>query len=88
MSVVDKIVDRRGTRGLAEAYLNYLYSEKGQETAAKHYYRPQNEAIAAKYADRFARVKLFTVDEVFGGWKKAQKKHFADKGVFDEIYKK
>ena len=88
VSVVDKIVDRRGTRKLAEAYLNYLYSEEGQEIAAKHYYRPQNKAVAAKYADRFQKVKLFTVDEVFGGWKKAQKNHFADKGVFDEIYQK
>ncbi len=88
VSVVDKVVDRRGTRKLAEAYLNYLYSEEGQEIAAKHYYRPQNKTVAAKYADRFHRVSLFTVDEVFGGWKKAQKKHFSDKGVFDEIYQK
>ncbi len=86
VSIVDKTVDRRGTRKLAEAYLNYLYSEEGQEIAAKHYYRPRNEAVAAKYALQFQSVKLFTVDGLFGGWQKAQKKHFSDKGIFDQIY--
>ena len=86
VSLVDKVVDRHGTRKTAEAYLNYLYSDEGQEIAAKHYYRPRNEAIAAKYAGQFQKVNLFTVDEVFGGWQKAQKTHFADKGVFDQIY--
>ncbi len=86
VSVVDKIVDRRGTRKTAEAYLNYLYSNEGQEIAAKHYYRPRNETITAKYASQFQSVALFTVDELFGGWQKAQKTHFSDKGVFDQIY--
>ena len=86
VSVVDKVVDRHGTRKVAEAYLSYLYSDEGQEIVAKHYYRPSDEAVAAKYADRFQKVKLLTVDEVAGGWQKAQKTHFADKGVFDQIY--
>jgi sulfate/thiosulfate-binding protein len=86
VAVVDKNVDKRGTRKVAEAYLNYLYSEEGQEIAAKHHYRPRLESVAKKYQGQFAKVNLFTIDEVFGGWKKAQKTHFADGGVFDEIY--
>ncbi|MFM7669871.1 MAG: sulfate ABC transporter substrate-binding protein [Betaproteobacteria bacterium] len=86
VTVVDKVVDRRGTRKVAEAYLNYLYSEAGQELAGKHYYRPINEKIAAKYASQFPKVKLLTVDEIAGGWTKAQKTHFADGGTFDQIY--
>nr|WP_224367639.1 sulfate ABC transporter substrate-binding protein [Hyalangium versicolor] len=86
VTVVDKNADRRGTRAAAEAYLQYLYSDEGQELAAKHHYRPRSEAIAAKHASHFPSVKLFTVDEVFGGWKKAQKAHFDDGGVFDLIY--
>ncbi len=86
VSLVDKNADRHGTRAASEEYLNYLYSDEGQEIAAKHYYRPRNEAIAAKYASQFAKVELFTVDEIFGGWQKAQKTHFADKGIFDQIY--
>jgi len=86
VSVVDKVVDRHGTRKVAEEYLSYLYSQEGQEIVAKHYYRPSNEAIAAKYTDRFRKVKLITVDEIAGGWQKAQKTHFADQGVFDQIY--
>jgi len=86
VTVVDKVVDRRGTRKVAEAYLNYLYSEAGQELAGKHYYRPINEKIAAKYASQFPKVKLLTVDEIAGGWTKAQKTHFADGGIFDQIY--
>jgi sulfate/thiosulfate-binding protein len=86
VAVVDKNVDRKGTRAVAEAYLQYLYSPEGQEIAAKRHYRPRDEKVAAKYASSFAKVKLFTVDEVFGGWQNAQKTHFADKGLFDQIY--
>jgi sulfate/thiosulfate transport system substrate-binding protein len=86
VTVVDKVADKRGTRKVADAYLQYLYSEEGQEIAAKNYYRPISESTAKKYAAQFPKVKLFTVDEVFGGWTKAQKTHFADGGVFDQIY--
>jgi sulfate/thiosulfate-binding protein len=86
VTVVDKVVDRRGTRKVAEAYLNYLYSDAGQELAGKHYYRPINEKIAAKYASQFPKLKLLTVDEIAGGWTKTQKTHFADGGTFDQIY--
>jgi sulfate transport system substrate-binding protein len=86
VTVVDKVVDRRGTRKVAEAYLNYLYSDAGQEIAGKHYYRPINEKIAAKYASQFPKLKLLTVDEIAGGWTKAQKTHFTDGGTFDQIY--
>jgi sulfate transport system substrate-binding protein len=86
VTVVDKVVDRRGTRKVAEAYLNYLYSDAGQELAGKHYYRPTNEKIAAKYASQFPKLKLLTVDEIAGGWTKAQKTHFTDGGTFDQIY--
>jgi sulfate transport system substrate-binding protein len=86
VTIVDKVVDRRGTRKVAEAYLNYLYSDAGQELAGKHYYRPINEKIAAKYASQFPKLKLLTVDEIAGGWTKAQKTHFADGGTFDQIY--
>ena len=86
VTVVDKVVDRRGTRKVAQAYLEYLYTPEGQELAAKHYYRPRLESVAARYAKQFPKVTLFTIDEVFGGWQKAQKKHFADGGVYDRIY--
>lgn len=86
VTVVDKNVDRRGTRAVAEAYLQYLYSDEGQEIAAKHHYRPRSPAVAAKHASQFPAVRLFTIDEVSGGWKKAQKAHFDDGGVFDRIY--
>lgn len=86
VAVVDKVVDRRGTRKTAEAYLNYLYSEEGQEIAAKNYYRPTHEKVAKKYASQFPKLKLLTIDEVAGGWAKAQKTHFADGGLFDQIY--
>ncbi len=85
VSVVDKVVDKKGTRRQATAYLEYLYSPEGQEIAGKHYYRPRDDKVAAKYAKQFSPVKLFTIDEVFGGWSKAQKTHFADGGVFDQI---
>jgi len=87
VAVVDKVVDRRGTRALAEAYLQYLYSPEAQEIAAKRHYRPRDPNVAARFAGNFAKVKLFSIDEVFGGWQKAQKTHFADGGVFDQIYK-
>jgi sulfate/thiosulfate-binding protein len=88
VAVVDKVVDKRGTRDVATAYLEYLYSPEGQEIAARNFYRPIDPAVAAKYAKNFPPVKLFTIDEVFGGWAKAQKTHFADGGVFDQIYSK
>ena len=87
VTIVDKVVDRKGTRKVAEAYLKFLYSTQGQELAAKHYYRPRNSEVAAKHADKFSKIDLFTIDEVFGGWAKAQKTHFDDRGVFDQIYK-
>ncbi len=86
VSVVDKFADKKGTTKLAQAYLEYLYTPESQEIAAKNYYRPRSPEIAKKYAKQFAVVKLFTIDEVFGGWQKAQKTHFADGGVFDQIY--
>lgn len=86
VSVVDKVVDKRGTRQAAEAYLKFLYSEEGQGIAARHYYRPRLKSVAAKFAAQFPKIKLFTIDEVFGGWQKAQKAHFSDGGVFDQIY--
>lgn len=87
VTVIDKVVDRRGTRAVAEAYLNFLYSEEGQDLAGKHFYRPRLPAAAQKYATQFADVALFTIDEAFGGWKQAQETHFSDGGVFDQIYK-
>ncbi len=86
VSVVDKVVDKRGTRKVAEAYLRYLYSPEGQEIIAKNFYRPRDPAVAAKYAAQFPRLPLVTVGEVFGGWTKAQATHFADGGTFDKIY--
>ena len=88
VSIVDKNVDKKGTRKVATAYLEYLYTPEGQEIAAKNYYRPRDPKVAAKYAGKFAKVKLITIDEVFGGWQKAQKTHFADGGVFDQIFQK
>ncbi|MGC3963542.1 MAG: sulfate ABC transporter substrate-binding protein [Rhodocyclaceae bacterium] len=86
VAVVDKVVDKRGTRKQAEAYLDYLYSPEGQDIIGRNYYRPIDPKAAAKYAKQFAPVKLFTIDDVFGGWQKAQKTHFADGGVFDQLY--
>ena len=82
---VDKTVNRKGTATVAQEYLKFLYTPEGQEIAAKHYYRPRLEAVAQKYAEQFPKLTLFTIDEVFGGWQKAQKTHFNDGGVFDEI---
>ena len=86
VSVVDKVVDKRGTRKVAQAYLEYLYSPEGQEIAAKHYYRPRDAKVAAKFSKQFAKINLITIDDVFGGWEKAQKAHFSDGGFFDQIY--
>jgi sulfate transport system substrate-binding protein len=86
VSIVDKNVDRKGTRAAAEAYLRFLYSEEGQELAAKHYFRPRSRTVAAKHASRFPTVSLFTITEVFGGWKQAQRAHFDDGGSFDALY--
>ncbi|HVK53764.1 MAG TPA: sulfate ABC transporter substrate-binding protein [Burkholderiales bacterium] len=86
VAVVDKVVDKKGTRKVAEAYLQYLYSAEGQEIAAKHYYRPVDKKVAEKYAKSFPKIALFDIDDVFGGWQKAQKTHFSDGGVFDQVY--
>ncbi len=88
VAVVDKVAEKRGTRLTAQAYLDYLYSEEGQTIAAKHYYRPRDAKVAARFAGQFPKLKLVTIDEVFGGWQKAQKIHFADGGSFDQIYLK
>ena len=88
VTVVDKVVDKHKTRAVAQAYLEYLYTEEGQEIAAKNYYRPTLASVAQKYEKNFPKINLITIDEVFGGWQKAQKTHFADGGVFDQIYAK
>ncbi|MEZ2745253.1 sulfate ABC transporter substrate-binding protein [Halopseudomonas bauzanensis] len=85
VSVVDRNVERKGTRAVAEAYLQYLYSDEAQRLAAKHYYRPSDPAIAKEFTDEFVDVELFTIDDVFGGWDKAQNEHFNDGGQFDSI---
>lgn len=86
VAIVDKTVDKNGNRALAKGYLNYLYSPKGQELAAKYHFRPRNAQIAAKYAAKFPKIKLFTIQDVFGGWAKAQQTHFANGAIFDQIY--
>ncbi len=86
VAVVDRVAKRKGTEAVAKAYLEYLYSDEGQEIAARNFYRPRSDKVAAKLGDPFAKVKLFTIDEIFGGWQKAQKEHFADGGTFDKIY--
>ena len=88
VAVVDKVVDKKGTRAVAQAYLEYLYSPEGQDIIGQNYFRPIDPVAAAKFGKQFAKVNLFTIDEVFGGWTKAQKTHFADGGVFDQIYLK
>jgi len=85
VAVVDKVVDRRGTRAVADAYLKFLYTPKGQEIAVRHFYRPRDRAVLEQAKASFAPVKLFTIDEVFGGWRKAQQVHFSAGGVFDQI---
>lgn len=86
VSIVDKVVDQKGTRKVATAYLEYLYSPEGQEIAAKNFYRPRSSEVADKYGKQFPKIELFTIDDVFGGWTKAQKTYFDDGGVFDKIY--
>jgi sulfate/thiosulfate-binding protein len=86
VAVVDKEVDRHGTRQAAQAYLEFLYTPQGQEIAAKHFYRPRLDSVAEKYAKQFPTIKLFTIESVFESWEKAQKRHFDDGGVFDQIY--
>jgi sulfate/thiosulfate transport system substrate-binding protein len=86
VAVVDKVVDKKGTRKLAEAYLNFLYSPQGQEIAARNFYRPRSKSVPAELTKQFPALKLYTVDDSFGGWQNAQKTHFADGGVFDSIY--
>ena len=88
VAVVDDVVNRKGTRKLAEAYIKYLYSPEGQEIAAKHFYRPRNAEVAAAYESQFPKLRLVTIDEALGGWTKAQAEHFADGGTFDQIYEK
>jgi sulfate/thiosulfate-binding protein len=87
VALVDKVVDRKGTRKVAQAYLEYLYTTEGQEIAARNFYRPTDAAVAVKYANQFAKVSLFNLSEFFGDWQKAQKAHFADGGSFDQIYR-
>jgi sulfate/thiosulfate transport system substrate-binding protein len=87
VAIVDKVVDRHGTRKVAQAYLEFLYTPEAQEICAKNFYRPRDETILAKYAQQFPKVNTLTIgDPIFGGWAKAQKKHFADGGIFDQIY--
>ncbi len=88
VTIVDKVADKHGTRKVAQAYLEYLYSEEGQDIAGRNFYRPTDAKVAAKYAAQFPKINLFRIDDVFGGWQKAQKTHFADGGVFDQIYQK
>jgi sulfate/thiosulfate transport system substrate-binding protein len=87
VAVVDSVADKRGTRAAAEAYLKYWYTKEGQEIAARNSYRPRDPEIAKQYENSFAKVELFSIDDVFGGWTKAQKDHFAEGGIFDQIYK-
>lgn len=87
VAVVDKVADKKGTRGVAEAYLKYWYTKEGQEIAARNSYRPRDPEVAKLHENEFAKVELFTIDELFGGWTKAQKDHFAEGGMFDQIYK-
>jgi sulfate/thiosulfate-binding protein len=87
LAVVDAVADKKGTRAVAEAYLRYWYTREGQEIAARNSYRPRDPEIAKQYENAFAKVELFTIDDVFGGWAKAQKEHFGEGGVFDQIYK-
>ncbi|HKU24805.1 MAG TPA: sulfate ABC transporter substrate-binding protein, partial [Candidatus Sulfotelmatobacter sp.] len=86
VSLVDKVVGKKGTRAVAQAYLEYLYSPEGQEIAAKRYYRPRSATMLNKYAAQFPAAKLFTIAEIAGDWKRAQAKHFADGGIFDQVY--
>ena len=86
VALIDKVADKRNTRVVAQAYLEYLYSDEGQNLAGKHFYRPSNQQVLSRYSAQFPKVNLFTIDEIFGGWQKAHKIHFADGGTFDQIY--
>jgi sulfate transport system substrate-binding protein len=86
VALVDKNVDRKGTRAVAQAYLEYLYSDEAQDLAGKHFYRPRHEKILAKYAAKLPKMQLFTLEKAFGSWEKVGKEHFADGGIFDQIY--
>ena len=88
VTVVDKNVERKGTRAVAQAYLDYLYSDEGQDIAGRNFYRPISPKAQAKYAGKLPSIKLVTIDQAFGGWAKADKDHFADGGSFDQIYAK
>lgn len=88
VALIDKVVDKKGTREVAESYLQYLYSEEGQEIAAKHFFRPTNAKVAEKYAAKFPKLELFDIDDAFGDWKSTHKTHFSDGGTFDQIYLK
>jgi sulfate transport system substrate-binding protein len=87
VAIVDKVVDKHGTRAVAEAYLQFLYTPDAQTIIAQQHYRPRDAQVAAKFAASFAKLTLFTVDEAFGGWQQAQKAHFSDGGTFDQIYR-
>jgi sulfate/thiosulfate-binding protein len=87
VTIVDKVVDKKGTREVADAYLRYWYTAEGQEIAAKNFYRPRDAAVAQRYEKSFAKLSLFTIEEMFGGWARAQKEHFAEGGIFDQIYR-
>jgi len=86
VALIDRVASKHHTKDVAQAYLDYLYTPEGQEIAARHYYRPRLQATATKYAAQFPKLTLFTIDEVFGGWAKAHRTHFADGGLFDQIY--
>ena len=86
VSVVDAVVDRKGTRQVAQEYLEYLYSPVGQEIVAKHFFRPRNVEVLARFQHQYPELRMFTIDEVFGGWTEAQLQHFNDGGIFDSIY--
>ncbi|MFM2060211.1 MAG: hypothetical protein RLY71_4596, partial [Pseudomonadota bacterium] len=86
VTVVDKVVDKKGTRAVAQAYLEYLYSPVGQDLAGQNYYRPTDPKAAAKYAAQFPKVELFRLEELFGSWREAQKVHFSDGGTFDQVF--
>ena len=87
VAIIDRVVDRKGTRALAQSYLEFLYTPEAQDIIAKHHYRPRDPKVLAKYANTFANITLFTIDDAFGGWQAAQKTHFADNGTFDQIYR-
>jgi sulfate transport system substrate-binding protein len=86
VALIDSVVDRKGTRAVAEAYLEYLYTPEGQDIGARNFFRPTNAEVAARYAQQFPEVRMFTVDEVFGGWARAQAEHFADGGIYDRVF--